>query len=195
MARVNLSKGRIEKTIALLSLESPAPIAKQGPKWQLTAANLSEAFWQRAERLTELRRDEQRQMQDYVSLEPGHMEFLIRALDGDPGTIRPPALPPLPKRPTRLWCERPWRFFAEPACRLSRASNGRRVGCRSIVSADELPPTFKHSLARRSASGGMPDGAAWYARASTGTGALPMNLWKPVCGWCASGIRNPRPPG
>src|SRR3990172_7035540 len=90
MARVNLSKGRIDKTIALLSLESPAPIAKQGPKWQLTAANLSEAFWERAERLTELRRDEQRQMQEYVSLTTGHMEFLIRALDGDPGTIRPP---------------------------------------------------------------------------------------------------------
>jgi ATP-dependent DNA helicase RecQ len=31
-----------------------------------------------------------------VSLESGHMEFLIRALDGSPGTIRPPALPPLP---------------------------------------------------------------------------------------------------
>jgi len=96
MARVNLSKGRIEKTIALLSLESPAPIAKQGPKWQLTVANLSEAFWQRAERLTNLRRDEQRQMQEYVRLESGHMEFLIRALDGDPGTIHPPSLPPLP---------------------------------------------------------------------------------------------------
>jgi ATP-dependent DNA helicase RecQ len=94
--KVNLSKGRIEKTIALLSLESPAPIVKQGTKWQLTAANLSEAFWERAERLTALRRDEQRQMQEYVSLTLGHMEFLIRALDGDPGTMRPPALPPLP---------------------------------------------------------------------------------------------------
>ncbi len=93
MARVNLSMGRIDKTIALLSLESPAPIAKQGSKWQLTAANLSEGFWQRAERLTELRRYEQRQMQDYVSLTSGHMEFLIRALDGDPGTISPPLLP------------------------------------------------------------------------------------------------------
>jgi ATP-dependent DNA helicase RecQ len=96
MARVNLSKGRIDKTIALLSLESPAPIAKQGSKWQLTAANLSEVFWRRAERLTELRRDEQQQMQDYVNLTSGHMEFLIRALDGDPGTVRPPVLPPLP---------------------------------------------------------------------------------------------------
>jgi ATP-dependent DNA helicase RecQ len=96
MARVNLSKGRIDKTIALLSLESPAPIAKQGTKWQLTAANLSEAFWERAERLTELRRDEQRQMQEYVNLTSGHMGFLIHALDGDPGTVLAPALPPLP---------------------------------------------------------------------------------------------------
>lgn len=96
LGRINLSKGRIEKTIALLSLESPAPIAKQGTKWQLTAANLSETFWKRAERLTELRRDEQRQMQAYVSLTSGHMEFLIRALDGDPGTVLAPALPPLP---------------------------------------------------------------------------------------------------
>ncbi len=96
LSRVNISKGRIEKTIALLSLESPSPIAKQGTKWQLTAANLSEAFWERAQRLTDLRRDEQRQMQEYVSLTSGHMEFLIRALDGNPGTVRANALPPLP---------------------------------------------------------------------------------------------------
>src|SRR5438552_4430003 len=85
MARVNLSRGRIEKTIALLSLESPAPIAKQGPKWQLTAASLSDEFWQRAQRLTDLRREEQHQMQEYARLNSGHMGFLIRALDGDAG--------------------------------------------------------------------------------------------------------------
>lgn len=96
MAKINLSKGRIDKTIALLALESPAPIAKQGTKWQLTAANLSEAFWQRAERLTALRRDEQQQMQDYVRLTSGHMEFLIQALDGNPQTICSPVLPSLP---------------------------------------------------------------------------------------------------
>lgn len=93
LGRLNLSKGRIEKTIALLSLESPAPIAKQGTKWQLTAAHLSETFWDRAERLTALRREEQRQMQDYVDLRDGHMEFLIRALDGDPGEVEAPDLP------------------------------------------------------------------------------------------------------
>ena len=96
MSRLNMSKGRIEKTIALLSLESPPPIAKLGSKWQLTAVNLKEEFWERAERLTTLRRSEQQQMQEYVDLPFGtHMRFLIEALDGDPADVNPPALPPL----------------------------------------------------------------------------------------------------
>ena len=97
LGRVNISKGRIDKTIALLSLESPAPIAKQGTKWQLTAATLSEGFWERAERLTAVRRAEVEQMREYVELPHGqHMGFLIRALDGDDTAVGPPALPPLP---------------------------------------------------------------------------------------------------
>ena len=97
LSQVNLSKGRVEKTIALLSLEAPAPIAKQDSKWQLTAATLSDEFWERAERLTALRQEEHRQMQNYVSLPFGqHMGFLIRALDGDPGLVTKPPLPPLP---------------------------------------------------------------------------------------------------
>ena len=96
LGEINVSKGRIDRTIALLSLESPAPIAKEGTRWQLTAAILGNEFWERAERLTDLRREEQRQMREYVKLEAGHMEFLIRALDGEPGTVQPPNLPPLP---------------------------------------------------------------------------------------------------
>jgi ATP-dependent DNA helicase RecQ len=97
LGRVNLSKGRIEKTIALLSLEAPAPIAKQGTKWQLTAATLSKEFWARAQRLTALRRAEQRQMREYVRLPFGdHMSFLIAALDGDRSAVTGPALAPLP---------------------------------------------------------------------------------------------------
>ena len=98
LGKVNMSRGRIDKTMALLSLESPAPIVKEGGKWQLTAVNLSADFWERAERLTRLRRDEQRQMQEYVELQSRHMEFLIRALDGDPGAVRLPNLPILPTR-------------------------------------------------------------------------------------------------
>ena len=96
LGRVNISFGRIEKTMALLSLESPAPIAKQGARWQLTAVELSDEFWERAERLTALRHEELRQMQEYARLESGHMAFLIRALDGNPENVRPPDVPPLP---------------------------------------------------------------------------------------------------
>jgi ATP-dependent DNA helicase RecQ len=96
MARVNASKGRIDKAVQLMSLESPAPLVKQGGQWTLTAATLSNSFWQRADRLTALRRAEQQQMQQYVVLPSGHMEFLIRALDGDPGRFQPPTLPALP---------------------------------------------------------------------------------------------------
>jgi ATP-dependent DNA helicase RecQ len=96
MSRVNLSSGRIQKTIDLLSLESPAPIAKSGTKWRLTSAKLNDSFWERAQRLTDLRRAERDEMQRYVSQQSGHMEFLIRSLDGDPSNLRSANLPALP---------------------------------------------------------------------------------------------------
>ncbi len=96
---VNISTGRIQKTIQLLSLEAPSPIAKDGAKWQLTAAALGPGFWERAERLTELRRREQEQMQEYVGLDSGHMEFLVRALDGDTEGVARPGLPLLATEP------------------------------------------------------------------------------------------------
>ena len=96
LSRLNLSKIRIDRALSLLSLESPAPIVKQGSKWQLAPAALSEEFWQRADRLTALRHEEQQQMQQYVSLTSGHMEFLIRALDGDPINVQLPNIPALP---------------------------------------------------------------------------------------------------
>jgi ATP-dependent DNA helicase RecQ len=96
MARLNISKGRIEKTIDLLSLESPAPIVKQDTKWVLTTTTLSEEFWQRARRLTDLRRIEREQMQEYLSLSSGHMDFLIRALDGESNEVHTASIPLLP---------------------------------------------------------------------------------------------------
>jgi len=96
MARLNISAGRIQKTIDLLSLESPAPIVKQGTKWILTTTRLSDEFWHRAQRLTELRQNERDQMQEYVSLSSGHMNFLIAALDGEPNEARTSSLPVLP---------------------------------------------------------------------------------------------------
>jgi ATP-dependent DNA helicase RecQ len=93
---VNLSHGRIDKTVSLLKLESPAPIVQQGKKWQLTAARLGSGLRERAERLTAVRRAEQAQMQEYIGLGSGHMAFLIKALDGEFGPETRPPLPPLP---------------------------------------------------------------------------------------------------
>lgn len=96
MTRVNVRRGRIDKALQLMSLEAPAPIAKQGTRWTLTTTPLANTFWERAERLTDLRRAEQQQMQQYVTLTDGHMDYLIRALDGDPGNHPAPAIAPLP---------------------------------------------------------------------------------------------------
>ena len=84
LKEVNLSQGRVEKTLSLLALESPPPITKNGRHWQKTEVSLSEDFWERAERLTTLRRREQQRMREYVHLPFGqHMSFLISELDGD----------------------------------------------------------------------------------------------------------------
>ena len=97
LQRVNVSRRRIEQAIKLLSLESPAPIAKYGTKWQLTPGQLSDEFWDRARRLTALRVEEQTQMQEYVALDSGHMEFLIEALDGRPEATEQSDSAPLPE--------------------------------------------------------------------------------------------------
>ena len=96
LAAVNIRQNRLAQAIKMLALESPAPIVKQGSRWQLTAARLSNEFWERAERLTALRHEEQAQMQNYLALDSGHMEFLIRALDGTPEGIQQPDLTTLP---------------------------------------------------------------------------------------------------
>ncbi len=93
--RANISPGRIRNTLKLLSLESPAPVALDDQRWQLVATALTDAFWERVERLTALRYLEQAQMQKYVDLPGGHMEFLIDALDGDSSAVAPPRIEPL----------------------------------------------------------------------------------------------------
>lgn len=141
LGKVNLSQGRIQKTIDLLKLESPAPIVKQGTKWQLTATRLTEAFWTRAERLTELRRNEQRQMQEYVGLQSGHMDFLIRALDGNPG-VQSGGLPNLSSTPDpervreAVWFLKRVEFVIEPRTRWPTGGMPR-YGVKGVIPDDE----------------------------------------------------------
>ncbi len=107
LAQLNLPKGRLQQALKILALETPAPIGKQGSRWQRLPAELQPAFWQRVERLTALRRAEAEQMQAYVDLPFGeHMAFLIEALDGDPSAVGLPTLPPLQEEvPDDLACE------------------------------------------------------------------------------------------
>lgn len=93
---INLSKGRIDKTLTALSIESPAPIVKEGSSWKVTGSKLSGSFWETAERVTDLRRAEHTQMMEYMALTEGHMKFLVAALDGDPTAVEAPRSPPLP---------------------------------------------------------------------------------------------------
>ena len=98
LKEVNLSQGRVEKTLSLLALESPPPITKNGRHWQKTEVSLSKDFWERAERLTTLRRREQQRMREYVHLPLGqHMSFLISELDADPSDVITSSLPALPE--------------------------------------------------------------------------------------------------
>ena len=98
LKEVNLSQVRVEKTLSLLALESPPPITKNGRHWQKTEVSLSEDFWERAERLTTLRRREQQRMREYVHLPLGqHMSFLISELDADPSDVITSSLPALPE--------------------------------------------------------------------------------------------------
>lgn len=94
--RANVSHGRIDKTLKILSLESPSPLLKSNNKWLLTPHQLSEAFWERVDRLTDLRRSEAAQMREYVELDTDHIRFLIDVMDGKVGEQSPKtALPNL----------------------------------------------------------------------------------------------------
>lgn len=80
-SKVNAPRGRLDHALKLLSLESPAPLLKLDSKWKRTAAPLAPAFWERVGRLTELRRQEQKRMVEYLHARTCLMQFLARELD------------------------------------------------------------------------------------------------------------------
>ena len=81
-SQLNLSKGQIESALKYLSVESPSPVVKVASKWNATATAEVYAINQELiDAITEIRRNEQRQMQDYMAYDECLMEFLGRALD------------------------------------------------------------------------------------------------------------------
>jgi len=79
--KINLSNGQIEKVLKLLSLESPAPVIKQNSKWYATPVDY-QPDTDKIERLTQIRRQEQDRMREYMGEnQQCLMAFLARELD------------------------------------------------------------------------------------------------------------------
>jgi len=77
---INLRKGDIEKTLKFLSVETPSPVIKQGPRWFALPTDY-ELNQEAINQLCTLRRQEQQEMQDYMRTKACLMQFLSRALD------------------------------------------------------------------------------------------------------------------
>lgn len=77
---VNLSRGQIDKVLKILSLESPAPVTKDGTKWSATPVQYQPDI-QKVEKLTEIRRQEQARMLNYMQSQQCLMAFLATELD------------------------------------------------------------------------------------------------------------------
>lgn len=77
---VNLSQGKLEQTLKYLAFETPPPVVKQGSQWSRTPAKYVHDQ-RRIDALSALRRDEQRQMQQYMASRECLMRFLAAALD------------------------------------------------------------------------------------------------------------------
>jgi ATP-dependent DNA helicase RecQ len=78
--QLNLSRGQIDKVLKILSLESPAPVSKQGSKWYVTAINY-QYNREKIELLTQIRRREQERMLEYMKSQQCLMAFLATELD------------------------------------------------------------------------------------------------------------------
>ena len=79
---VNLRENQIKDTLKFLTVESPAPVIKNGSKWHLTASasnyRINQAL---VDSITKIREDEQAQMRNYMGSTGCLMAFLEEALD------------------------------------------------------------------------------------------------------------------
>ena len=78
---VNLRRHVIDKTLRLLSFESPSPLGEDAGKWVRTPTGRPTQIWDRVKRVTDTRREEQGSMKEYVRLPSCHMTFLLNHLD------------------------------------------------------------------------------------------------------------------
>jgi ATP-dependent DNA helicase RecQ len=79
-AAINLRSGQIDQALKFLSVASPAPVLKDGPRWKRTA-NVYQMDHDHVERLTQQREREWQEVQQYIDSAECLMGFLARALD------------------------------------------------------------------------------------------------------------------
>lgn len=78
--RVNLRRSEIRKVLKLLSVRDKSPVEKNDRRWYRTPVSYS-YDWEKVEAIKQLRREEQREMQEYMEHDGCLMAFLQRALD------------------------------------------------------------------------------------------------------------------
>ena len=78
--RINLTKGQIDKVLKLLSVENPSPVLKRESRWFRTPT-VYKMDTDKIDQLTNLRQNEQAQMQEYMECSNCLMQFLAEALD------------------------------------------------------------------------------------------------------------------
>ena len=123
--------------------------------------DLSEAFWERAERLTTLRRDEQRRCRStWRSPFGGHMGFLIEALDGDPEAVAAGAAS-APTDVDAALVREAIAFLRRTSLPIEPRAVAARAECRSTMSKGRYRSSIEPNRAKRCASGAMRDGAVW----------------------------------
>ncbi len=94
-ATTGVESGRVQRWLELLATESTPPVERIRRRWQATGAPLAADFHARIEARLAERERELQQMCEYIRLERGHMDFLVRALGGDGRRHPDPGLAPL----------------------------------------------------------------------------------------------------
>ncbi len=84
--RLNLSNGQINKALKYMSVENPAPVVKQGPRWVRTPVGY-QLDHEKIHRLTGQRETEWQEIQNYVATDECLMQFLRLALDDPEAAI------------------------------------------------------------------------------------------------------------
>ncbi len=80
--KLNLKRSKIEKTLKFLTVESPSPVVKVKSKWYVTASSENYKINQDdINTITDIRKQEQTQMQQYMQYQGCLMAFLAKALD------------------------------------------------------------------------------------------------------------------